>query len=65
MKNQTPKMLTSQFQFIDYSYFNSSSIFKMPITQIAKSPVLRDGGNDNSKSSYGNDLKIFKALLDR
>ena len=65
IKNQTPKMLISRFKFIDYSYFNSCSIIKTPITQIAKSPVLRAGGNDNSKSRYGNDLKIFMALLDR
>ena len=38
IKNQTPKMLISRFKFIDYtcSYFNSCSIFKTPITQIAK-----------------------------
>ena len=40
----------SRFKLIDYSYFNSCSIFKTPITQIAKSPVLRAVGNDNSKS---------------
>ena len=57
-------MLISRFKFIDYSYFKSCSISKTPITQIAKSPVLQAGGNDNSKSRYENDLKIFMALLD-
>ena len=31
----------------------------------AKSPVLSTGGNDNSKSRYGNDLKFVMAFLDR
>ena len=65
IKIQTPKMLISRFKFKDYSYFNSCSIFETPITQLAKSPVLRASGNDNSKSRYENDLKIFMALLDR
>ena len=43
IKNQSPKMLISRFKFMDYSYFNSCSIFKTPITQIAKSPVLLAG----------------------
>ena len=50
IENRTPKMLISRSKFIYYRYFNSCSIFKTPITQIAKSPVLRTGGNDNSKS---------------
>ena len=39
-------MVISRFKFIDYIYVNSCSIFKTPITQITKSPVLRAGGND-------------------
>ena len=58
-------MLISRFKFIDYSYFNSCSIFKTPISQIAKSPVLRAGGSDITKSRYGNDLKTFMELVDR
>ena len=37
-KESDSNMLISRFKFIDYSYFNSCSIFT-PITQIAKSPV--------------------------
>ena len=44
---------------------NINLIFKTPITQIAKSPDLRNCGNDNSKSRYGNDLKFVMAFLDR
>ena len=65
IKNQTQKMLISRSKFLHYRYFNSCSIFKTPITQLAKSPVLRIDGNSNAKSRYGNDLKIIKALLDR
>ena len=32
---------------------------------IAKSLVLSPGGNDNSKSRYGNDLKSVMAFLDK
>ena len=32
---------------------------------VAKLPVLSSGGNNNSKSSYGNDLKFVMAILDR
>ena len=35
------------------------------LLKIAKSPVLSTGGNDNSKSRYGNDLKFVMAFLDR
>ena len=34
-------------------------------SKIAKPPVLRTCGNDNSKSRYGNDLKFVMAFLDR
>ena len=38
---------------------------KRRLLKIAKSPVLSTGGNDNSKSRYGNDLKFVMAFLDR
>ena len=38
---------------------------KRRLLKIAKPPVLRTGGNDNSKSRYGKDLKIGMAFLDR
>ena len=31
--------------------------------KIAKSPVLGTGGSDNSKSRYGNDLKICHGIF--
>ena len=37
---------------------------KRPLLKIVKSPVLSTGGNDNSKSRYGNDLKFVMAFLD-
>ena len=54
----------SRFKCIHYDYFNSCSIFKTPITQIAKSSALRTGENDNSKFRYGNDLKTVMTSLD-
>ena len=41
------------------------SFLKRRLLKIAKPPVLRTCGNDNSKSRYGNDLKIVMAFLDR
>ena len=38
---------------------------KRRLLKIAKPPVLSTGGNDNSKSIYGNDLKFVMAFLDR
>ena len=38
---------------------------KRRLLEIAKPPILRTGGNDNSKSKYGNDLKCVMAFLDR
>ena len=38
---------------------------KRRLLKIAKPPVLRTWGNDNSKSRYGNDLKFLMAFLDR
>ena len=38
---------------------------KRRLLKIAKPPVLRTCGNDNSKSRYGNDLKFVMAFLDR
>ena len=37
---------------------------KSRLLKIAKSPVLRTGGSNNSKSRYGNDLKFVMAFLD-
>ena len=63
--NRTPKVLISRFKYGLYDYFDSCLIYKTPITQNAKPPVLRTGGNDNSKSRYGNNLKFVMAFLDR
>ena len=41
------------------------SFFKGRLLKVAKSPVLSNGGNDNSKSRYGNDLKFVMAFLGR
>ena len=38
---------------------------KRQLLKIAKPPVLRTCGNDDSKSRYGNDLKFAIAFLDR
>ena len=38
---------------------------KRQLLKIANSPVSTTGGNDNSKSRYGNDLKFVIAFLDR
>ena len=38
-------------------------LLKRRLPNIAKSPVLRTGGNDNSKSRYVNDLNFFMAFL--
>ena len=38
---------------------------KRRLLKIAKPAVLRTCGNDNSKSRYGNNLKIIMAFLDR
>ena len=38
---------------------------KRRLLKTAKSPVLSTGGNNNSKSRYGNDLKFVIAFLDR
>ena len=37
---------------------------KRRLLKIAKSPGLSTGGNDNSKSRYGNYLKFVIAFLD-
>ena len=38
---------------------------KRRLLKIAKSPVLRTGGSDNSKSRYADDLKFVMAFLYR
>ena len=38
---------------------------KRRLLKITKSPVLSTGGNDNSKSRFGNDLKFVMVFLDR
>ena len=38
---------------------------KRRLLKITKSTVLSTGGNNNSKSRYGNDLKFVMAFLDR
>ena len=38
---------------------------KRRLLKIAKSPVLSTGGNNDSKSRYGNDLKFVLAFLDK
>ena len=46
-----------------YRISENVSIFKfyqnLQLLKIAKSPVLSTGGNENSKSRYGNNLKIL------
>ena len=37
-------------------------LLKHRLLKIAKSPVLSTGGNDNSKSRYGNDLNFFYGI---
>ena len=44
-------------------HFLTAVLFvKRRLLKIAKSPGLSTGGNDNSKSRYGNDLKFVMAL---
>ena len=38
---------------------------KRRLLKIAKPPVLRTCGNNNSKSRYGNDLKFCYGALDK
>ena len=38
-------------------------LLKRRLLKIAKSPVLRTGGNDHLKSRYGNNLKFVIAFL--
>ena len=38
---------------------------KRRLLKIANLPVLSTGGNDNSKSRYGNDLNFVMAFLGR
>ena len=38
---------------------------KRRLLKITKSPVLRTGGNDKTKSRYGNDLRFVMAFLHR
>ena len=40
-------------------------LLKRRLLKIANSPVLSTGGNNNSKSRYGNDLKFVMAFIDR
>ena len=40
IQNRTQNMLISRSKFTYYKYLNSCSIFKTPITQIAKSPFF-------------------------
>ena len=40
-------------------------LLKRRLLKIAKPPVLRTYGNDNSKSRYWNYLKFVMAFLDR
>ena len=59
------KVLILRFKYILYDYFESCLIFKTRLLKIAKPPVLRTCGNNNSNSRYGNDLKFVMAFLDR
>ena len=65
IENRTPKVLISRFKYILYDYFDTCLFLKRRLLKIAKPPVLRTCGNDNSKSRYGNDLKFVMAFLDR
>ena len=65
IKNRTPNVLISRFKYILYDYLSAVLFLKRRLLKIAKPPVLRTCGNDNSKSRYGNDLKFVIAFLDR
>ena len=46
-------MLISRFKFNFMTSLTTVLLLKRRLLKIAKSPVLRTGGNDNSKSRYG------------
>ena len=57
------------YLFMAYLFYGSiltAVLFlKRRLLKIEKSPVLRKGGSDSSKSRYGNDLKFVMAFLER
>ena len=65
IENRTPKVLISRFKYILYDILTAVFFLKRRLLKIAKLPVLRTCGNDNSKSRYGNDPKFVMAFLDR
>ena len=66
IENRTPKMLIPRFLNIYFmTILTAVSFLKRRLLKIAKSTVLSTGGNDISKSRYGNDLKFVMAFLDR
>ena len=61
------KIELQRWKFRDLNlYFMTilTAFLKRRLLKIAKSPVLSTGGNDNSKSRYGYDLKFVMAFLD-
>ena len=48
-----------------YTRLTAVLFLKRRLLKIVKLSVLSTGGNDNSKSGYGNNLKFVMAFLDR
>ena len=70
VQNIKSKIELQRCQFRDLNLYFMALLtvvlfLKRQLLKIAKSPVLRTGGGDNSKSRYGNDLTFVMAFLDR
>ena len=64
------KIELQRCSFCDLNLYFMTSLtavlfLKRRLLKIAKSPDLSTGGNDNSKSTYGNDLTFVMVFLDR
>ena len=69
-KRSNRKSNFKDVNFLDliFNFMTSLTVvlfLKRRLLKIAKSPVLSTGGNDNSKSRYGNDLKFVMTFLNR
>ena len=70
VQNIKSKIELQRCQFRDLNLYFMALLtavlfLKRQLLKIAKSPVSRTGGGDNSKSRYGNDLTFVMAFLDR
>ena len=65
IENRTPNVLISRLNIYFMTILTAVLFLKHRLLKIAKPPVLRICGNDNSKSRYGNDLTFVMAFLDR